>query len=121
MFLDSTICLPASEVTSSFPGTRQAAETLDHVDLVLLHQEVDALGVLGDDLVLAVEDQREIQARIFAMDAVFDGVLEMLPNVGRVQEGFGGNAAHMQAAAAQFRVFFDDGDLQAVLSRTNSR
>jgi hypothetical protein len=38
-----------------------------------------------------------------------------------MQEGFGGNAAHVKAATAQFGVFFDDGDLQAVLSRTNSR
>ena len=77
--------------------------------------------MFGDDLVFAVEDQREIQARILAADAVFDGVLEMLPNVRRMQEGFGGNAAYMEAATAQFRVFFDYSDLQAVLSRTNSR
>ena len=45
----------------------------------------------------------------------------MLPNVGRMQESLGGNAADVQAAAAQFRVFFDDGGLQAVLSRANGR
>ena len=32
----------------------------------------------------------------------------MLPNVRRMQERFGGNAADMQAAAAKFRVFLND-------------
>ena len=71
MFLASRICLPASRGDFDLAGAGQAAVALDHVDLVLLHQELDALGVLGDDLVLAVEHQREIQARILAVDAVF--------------------------------------------------
>src|SRR5689334_6447791 len=100
-------------------GARQTAVALDHVHLVFLHQELDALGVLGDDLVLALEDQRKIQTRILTTDAVFNGVLEMLPNIRRTQERFGWNAAYMQAAAAQFRVFFNDRDLQAILPRTN--
>ena len=43
------------------------------------------------------------------MNAVFDGVLEMLPNVCRMQEGFGGNTAYMEAGPPQFGVIlFDD-------------
>ncbi len=46
-----------------FAGTREAAVALDPIDLVLLHQELDAFGVLRDDAVLAIADQREIEAR----------------------------------------------------------
>jgi hypothetical protein len=45
----------------------------------------------------------------------------VFPDVGRMQERFGGNAAYVKAAAAQFGIFFNDGDLQPVLSRTDSR
>ena len=102
-------------------GTGQAAVALDPVDLVLLHQVLDALGVLGDDLVLAVEHQGEIEARILAMDPVFFRVQEALPNVGGVEERLGRNAAHMQAAAAQFGVFFNECGFQAVLAGANGR
>ena len=121
MFLNSTICLPASEVTSILPGPARRPKPLITSTLFFFIRKLDALGVLGDDLVLALEDQREIQPRIFAVDTVFDGVLEMLPNVRRMQEGFGGNAADVEAATAQFRVFFNKGGLQTVLPRTNGR
>ena len=102
-------------------GTRQAAVTLDDVHLVFLHQELDALGMLGDDFILAVEYQREIQTWIFAMNSFFDGMLETVPNIGRVEEGFGGNAADVQAAAAQLGVFLNNGCFQAILARPNGR
>ncbi len=117
----SRICAGPSPVTSTLAGAGQAAVALDPVDLVLLHQELDALGVLGDDLVLAVEHQGEIEARIIAMDAVFFRVLEALPDVGGVEESLGGDAAHVQAGSAQLGVFFDDGGFEAVLSRANGR
>ena len=49
------------------------------------------------------------------------GVQEVLPDVGGVQKRLGRDAADMQAAAAQFRVFFDERGLQAVLARANGR
>ena len=48
-------------------------------------------------------------------EAEFFGALEMIVDIGVVQENFGGDAAHMQASAAEERVFFDDGDFQAPL------
>ncbi len=55
------------------------------------------------------------------MDAVFFGMQETLPHVGRVQERLGGDAADQQAGAAQFGVFFNDRGFQAVLARANGR
>ena len=121
MFFASTICLPPVRGDFDLAGPGQPAVALDDVDLVLLHQELDALGVLGDDLVLAVDHQGEIEARVLAVNALFDGVLETLPNVGRVEERLGGDAADVQAGAAQLRVFFNNGCFQAVLARANGR
>ncbi len=83
----------------------QSGETLDPIHFVLLHQELDALGVLGDDFVLAVENFGVIELRILALNALFGGVLEVFPNVGRVQQRFGGDAADVQAGAAQLGSF----------------
>ena len=41
------------------PSPFSTRVSLDPFDLVLLHQELDALGMLGDDLVLAVDDLRD--------------------------------------------------------------
>jgi len=38
-----------------FAAAFDGAEACDDVDLVLLHEELDALGVLGDDFVFAVD------------------------------------------------------------------
>ena len=40
----------------------------------------------------------------------------MLPDVGRMEQRFGGNAAHQQAGAAEFRLLFDQGCFQSVLA-----
>ena len=53
--------------------------------------------MLGDDLVFAVEDQREIQPGVVAMDAVFFRMQKPFPNLGGMQECLGRNAAYMQA------------------------
>ena len=101
--------------------TGQPRVALDPIDLVLAHEELDALGVLGDDRILALQHQRVIQARIVAADAGFLRVLDVAEHVGGVEEGLGGDAAHQQAGSAQPGVFFNDGGFQAVLSRANGR
>ena len=40
----------------------------------------------------------------------------MLPNVGGMEQGFGGNAAHQQAGAAEFRLLFDERCFESVLA-----
>ena len=44
-----------------------------------------------------------------------------LPNLGRMQESLGRDAADMQAAAAQLGVFFDECGFQAILAGANGR
>ena len=99
----------------------ECGESFDPLDLVLLHQAFDALGVLGHDLVLAVLDQGQVQARVVAVDALFDRILEVIPNVGAVQQRFGWNTADMQTCAAEFRVLLDDRGLETVLAGTHRR
>ena len=91
------------------------------LDFVLLHQTFDAFGVLGHDLVLAVLHQRQVEARIFAVDALFRRVLEVVPNIRAMKQRLGGDTAYMQTGAAEFRVLFDDRGLEAVLAGTNCR
>src|SRR5579871_675339 len=103
------------------PRPRQLSVALDPFDLVLLHQVLDAFGVLGNDSVSTVADERKIQARILAMNAFLVGMDETIPNIRRVQEGFGRNAADMQTASAKLGVFLNNGGFQAVLTRANGR
>ena len=95
------------------PG--QFAIALDPVHLVLLHQELDALGVLGNDLILALDELGKVQARVVAQDSLLLPVRELLPEGGGVQQGLGGDAADVQAGAAELGVLLDQGGLEAVL------
>ena len=49
------------------------------------------------------------------------GVLEVVPDIGGMKQGFGGNATDMQASAAEFRLLFNDRGLEAVLAGANCR
>src|SRR5207248_1706109 len=87
------------------------------VHLVLFHQKIQALGVLGDDLILAVLYDFPIQfARAQTINAIFFGGLEVIVNFGVKQQGLGGNAAHMQACAAELVFFINQAGLQSKLA-----
>ena len=79
-------------------------------------RNADAVGVLGDDVVLALLHLGIIEARILAQDAVFFGVLEVLPHIGGVEQRLGGNASHQEAGSAEFGLVFDEGGFQSVLA-----
>ncbi len=68
------------DVACAFDGS----EALDPFDLVLLHQELDALGMFGDDAILPLDDLRIIQPRILALDTVRLRTEKVLPYVSRV-------------------------------------
>jgi hypothetical protein len=44
----------------------------------------------------------------------------VIVNIGMVQENFGGDAADVQASAAEKGIFFDDGNFQAPLRGANA-
>ena len=71
--------------------------------------------MLLDDLVFAREHRGPIDFYVFDFEAEFLGALEIVVNVRVVQENFGGNAADVQASAAEKGIFFDDGGFQAPL------
>ena len=95
----------------------QLAVSFDGFHLVLLHQELEALGVLGDDLRLALLDGSPVQlARVHAFDAEFLGLFQVVPEFGVEQQSLGRDAADVQAGAAEESVFFDERGFQAVLA-----
>ena len=63
---------------------------------------------------------RVIQLRVRAMHAFGLRVLEVLPNIGGVQQRLGRNAAHQQACAAQAHLFLNQGRLQTILAGPHS-
>ena len=73
--------------------------------------------MLGDDFIFAVLDRGPVQlAGVDAFDAEFFGFFQVVPEFGIEEQGFGRDAADVQAGAAEESVFFDERGLQAVLA-----
>src|ERR1019366_9549553 len=93
----------------------------DALDLGAFEQHGDAARVLGDNAILARLHLGVIEARVLALDAFLIRVDEALPDIGGVEQGFGGNAPHQEAGAAQPSLFFDERRLETVLAGANGR
>src|SRR5271169_6315087 len=77
--------------------------------------------MLLDDLVLAVLNGGPVQlGAVQALDPEVFTRLHVVVDLGVEQQRLGGDAAHQQAGAAQFLVFFDQAGLQAQLSGADS-
>ncbi len=77
--------------------------------------------MLGDNLVLAIENRLPIQLRFARQfNAVLLGVLEVVIDLGIEKQCLCGDAAYMQAGSTQLFSFFDQGDLQPKLACANS-
>ena len=95
----------------------QLAVAFHGLDFVLLHQELEALGVLGDDLRFALLNRGPVElARVDALDAEFFRVFQVVPEFGVEEQRLGRDAADVQAGAAEESVFFDESGFQAVLA-----
>src|SRR5205809_1264021 len=97
----------------------QPAPGLDDLDLVLLHQVLDALVELADDGVSTLGDARVVVAHDLRLEAELsaaggDAVVEL----GRLEEGLGGDAPDVEARPAELAAL-DQGDLQAELGGAN--
>src|SRR6185436_1207286 len=90
------------------------AVALDHRDLVLLHQTLDAGIELAGDLAAAIDDLREVEADLLGGQAVDGRVGEIMIDLGRAQQRLGRDAAPVEADAAQF-LALDDRGLEAEL------
>ena len=109
-------------VDAGLGGAGEAAEAFDAGDLVFLEEEVEALDVFGDDGVFALEDCGPVEGGgADAVDAEFGGVLEVVPDFSVEEEGLGGDAADVEAGAAELGGGFDQGNLEAVLGGADGR
>ena len=82
-------------VNALFRRPGEPAVALDVSDLVLAHEEVEALHVLGDDPVLALQDGLPVDGDLaHAFDAVLGGMLQVVIDLGVEEQGLGRNAAH---------------------------
>src|SRR5690606_34301144 len=97
------------------------AVSLDPGDLVLAEQELDALGVLRDDIRLAGLHGGQVNAQVVDVNAVLRRVqAQPLDVFGGAEQRLGRNAADVDAGTAQCRVTFDAGDGKAELRGTNA-
>src|SRR5579863_1137617 len=98
-------------------GAGELAIAFQGLNVIFLHQEVEAFGVLGDDLVLAILDRGPVElAGIDAFDAVFLGFFQMIPEFGVEKQSLGRDATHVQTGAAEESVFLNERGFQAVLA-----
>ena len=98
-------------------GAGERGLAVDNGDFIHLQQALDAAGELFGNVVLMGNDLREIHLDPGDLHA---DVLTLIPDVlhqfGGVQQALGGDAADIQAGAAQM-LLFDQGDFRAQLSR----
>src|SRR5690606_11316408 len=87
---------------------------LDHLDLVLLHQEADAGVELGVDLARALDHAGEVEAAVLGGEAVVPQVTELLIDLAALEQRLGGDAAPVEAYPAE-RLALDDRGLEAEL------
>src|SRR6185312_11274958 len=90
----------------------------DHRDLVLLHQEADAVIEPLRDAARALDDLGRVIADIVGLQAVGLGVLHVVIDLGRAQERLGRDAAPVEADAAEIFAL-DNGRLEAELRRAD--
>ena len=100
-------------------GAKNFAGAFQDVDLVLLHQEVDALDVAVDALLLEIHHRRQIELWRGDADAHLRKRMRgFLEHLGSMQERLGWHAADIEAGAAEGRIF-DHRDLHAKLRRAH--
>ena len=76
-------------------------DAFEHVDLVFLHQERNTVDVGLHDAVFAVYHLVHVHLQVAQLDAVLlEGGVSVVVVLGRVEEGFAGDAAHVEAGAA---------------------
>src|SRR5690606_37027007 len=93
-------------------GERRGA--LDVGDLVLLHEELDTLRVLGAHAARALHGHAVVELHLADGDAELPGVPDLDSHCGGLEQRLGGNAAPEHAGAAE-RLTLDDGGGEAEL------
>ncbi len=121
---DDILCLDfflptCSQFDVNFASANEFGGTFDDFDLVLLHQETDALCQTRADLAAAFVGGGVIQFEIIKTKAVFFCAgTQGVSDLGVMKQGLGGDAAHVQTNTAQ-PLFFNDRGFQTQLGRAN--
>ncbi len=84
------------------------------VDFVFVEQKLDPFAHGLCHVAAAPDDGGKIGSSFAGINAVFGSMFEVLENGGALQQGFGGNAAPVEADASQFGAF-DHGCFKAQL------
>src|SRR5262249_50975687 len=102
---------------AAFGRASQPPKTGNAVHFVLTHQKIQALGMLGHDLVLALLHHFPVQlASAQTLDAVLRSSFQMIADFGVEQQRLGRNAAYLQARPTQLGVFLEQAGFQAQLA-----
>jgi hypothetical protein len=91
---------------------------LDDLDLVLLHQEADAASQGLGHPARALHHLVEVVGAAGDGQAVVAQMVELLIDLGGLEQGLGGDTAPVQADAAE-RITLHDGGLETQLSRAD--
>src|SRR6266478_4830571 len=101
-------------------GTEYLSLAADDVDLVLLHQELDALDVAVDALPLEFHHRGKIELWSGDADAHFRKRMRgLLEHFRRIEQRLRGHAADIETGAAERRILLDHGDLHTELRRAD--
>src|SRR5947207_15737089 len=112
---DEVLRLDRAAVDVDRVAIANAALALDHLDLVLLHQVLDALVEMGDDGVAALGDARVVIPDNLGLEAVLGAPAgDPVVQLGSLVQGLGGDTADVQACPAQL-ARLDQGHFQAQL------
>ncbi len=99
----------------------ELCESVDHPHLSLLRELRQAAGQPTDDLVFPGPQAIGVDLRFAEGDAVFGHRRRIVDDLGSMQQGFGRDAADIQADAAQHRIALDQDDVQSQVRRPERR
>ncbi len=100
-------------------GVDERALTVVFGDLVLLHEEVHALGAAVRDLAAAVVGGTEVEGHVTGDAEGLGLFVEEMRQLGIAEKRLGGDTAHVQADTTPV-LLLDDGGAQSQLCRADS-
>ena len=119
-FVSSSFSLPSSPLTTTLPGERMLPSPVKDVDLVLLEEVGDAVDVGGDGVVLVLHHRGVVELWRADHDAERrHAMVSFLEHFRGVQQRLRGNAADVEARAAERLALLDHGHLQPKLGRAD--
>jgi hypothetical protein len=92
--------------------TGKTAGALHHLDLALFGEHRKPADQLADHLVLPFEQLRQLDPWSTEVDAMRPHLADFVDDLGRVQQGLRGDAAHVEADAAQHGPALHQRDLE---------